>query len=252
MNAYLTISLPHPPKQLRPNRGGHWRAKMDPKRIAREEACSKATAALRHAGDALVPYTPVGYSVRWYYWGTLKPDSDNVLASCKAYLDGIATALGVNDRDLECGRIERTHDKRNNLEIIIKFKKDKTIMYKPIDIPLTQYCASNAAALHALVSSAPYGDQKAMTKALVLAELMQGRLGSFIDRTRLALGIRKAGAPEVEQTQFNEDSLRKALKYTEKIVDLFLEDGIPPEVEIGLDKVKMALDEILMTKGGEQ
>ena len=252
MNAYLTISLPHPPKQLRPNYRLVWQAKLKPKKEARELAIRAATKALRHAGDALVPYTPIGYSVRWYYWGTQKPDSDNVLASCKAYLDGIATALGVNDRDLECGRIERPHDKRNNLEIIIKFKKDKTIMYKPIDIPLTQYCASNAAALHTLVSSAPDGDQKAMTKALVLAEMMQGRLGSFIDRTRLVLGIRKAGAPEVEQTRFNEDALRKALKYTEKIDALFRENEMPPEAEIGLDKVKVALAEILMTKGGEQ
>lgn len=250
MNAYLTITLPHPPKQLRPNRGGHWRAKLDPKRIAREEACSKATAALRHAGDALVPYTPVGYSVRWYYWGTLKPDSDNVLASCKAYLDGIATALGVNDRDLECGRIERVHDKRNNLEIIIKLKKDQTIMYKPIDIPLTQYCASNAAALHDLVQRVNEYDPEAMKHALVLAELIQCRLGSFIDRTRLALGISKANASDAE-IEDSTELLREALGEIDVAAKVALETGASDAVRVSIEAAQLVLMDGIRQRGGE-
>ena len=250
MNAYMTITLPHPPKQLRPNYRLVWQAKLKPKKAARELAIRAATAALRHAGDALVPYTPVGYSVRWCYWGTQKPDSDNVLASCKAYLDGIATALGVNDRDLECGRIERTHDKRNNLEIIIKFKKDKTIMYKPIDIPLTQYCASNAAALHELVSNAPDGGTEAMKNALVLAELIQGRLGSFIDRTRLALGISKANASDAE-IEDSTELLREALSEIDVAAKAALETGASDAVRVSIEAAQLVLMDGIRQRGGE-
>ena len=36
-----------------------------------------------------------------------KPDADNCLAACKAYLDGVADALGINDKDLDVFGIYR-------------------------------------------------------------------------------------------------------------------------------------------------
>ena len=58
-----------------------------------------------------------------------------------------------------------------------------------IDVPLTKLCAANAATLALTVRRAEPGDTQAMLSALVIAETIQSRLSSFIDRTRLALGI---------------------------------------------------------------
>jgi hypothetical protein len=47
-------------------------------------------------------------SVTWYYKGII-PDFDNVVARLKPLIDGCAMAFGINDRDLELGRVRRVH-----------------------------------------------------------------------------------------------------------------------------------------------
>lgn len=37
------------------------------------------------------------------------PDADNVLARCKAFLDGVCDALGVDDGSLDCLGVRRVH-----------------------------------------------------------------------------------------------------------------------------------------------
>jgi hypothetical protein len=39
----------------------------------------------------------------------MKPDIDNVVARLKPLIDGCALAFGINDRDLELGRVRRVH-----------------------------------------------------------------------------------------------------------------------------------------------
>lgn len=46
--------------------------------------------------------------VTWYYKG-MKPDVDNVVARLKPLIDGCSMAFGINDRDLELGRVRRVH-----------------------------------------------------------------------------------------------------------------------------------------------
>ena len=46
--------------------------------------------------------------VTWYYKG-VQPDVDNVVARLKPLIDGCAMAFGINDRDLELGRVRRVH-----------------------------------------------------------------------------------------------------------------------------------------------
>lgn len=250
---YLTITLPHPPKALRPNYRLVWQAKLKPKAKARELAQSKAEEALLAAGDVTKHYTATEYSVRWYYWGVVTPDSDNVLASCKAYLDGIAAALGVNDRDLECGRIERVHDWRNDTEIIIKLTKKNDIMKKSIDIPLTQFCASNMAELHDLVREADDKDPATLMRALSLAEMTMGRLGSFIDRTRLALGIQQAKAEEKDEKEVESelDLLNEALLEVNSAMSAAGEAKAPDSVKMAIERAQYTLMDGIRQRGGE-
>lgn len=66
-------------------------------------------------------WRPIRYDVTWFYWGGTGPDADNALASCKAYLDGCADALGVNDRVLDCAGIHRVKDRQQDGTVLIRF-----------------------------------------------------------------------------------------------------------------------------------
>ena len=86
------IELPFPAKALWPNGRAHWAVK------ARETKKHRAWAYGATLQKRLPP-PPGRVNVRL----TMHPktahaiDADNAVASCKAYLDGIAQALGVND-----------------------------------------------------------------------------------------------------------------------------------------------------------
>lgn len=122
---HLVITLPHPPKVLMPNTPTVWQAKLRPKKQAREAAMLAAERALRSNRDILVGLVPVGYTLRWHYRRGVGPDADNALAACKAYLDGIAQVLGVNDRNLECRGISRVKGTTALVDIDIHYEKGK-------------------------------------------------------------------------------------------------------------------------------
>lgn len=122
-NAHITITLPHPPKVLSPNSRAVWQAKLAPRRKAREIAMSAALRALESAGRTLEGLEPAAYSIVWRYWHGVEPDADNSLASCKAYLDGIAQVLHVNDRTLTCRSIERIKDRRADMDIVLHYQR---------------------------------------------------------------------------------------------------------------------------------
>lgn len=90
----IAITLPWPPKELSPNSRTHWRKK------------APITKAYRAACWALCKQT--GVRVDWdgdiHVWVDYYPpdrrarDQDNMLSSSKALFDGLADALGVNDK----------------------------------------------------------------------------------------------------------------------------------------------------------
>lgn len=47
-------------------------------------------------------------AITWFYKG-VRPDVDGVVTRCKALIDGCCDAFGVNDRELELGRVRRVH-----------------------------------------------------------------------------------------------------------------------------------------------
>lgn len=87
------IILPWPDKRLSPNARMHWAKLADAKKRAKKDAHNLTLAAgiRKIAADALTA------RVSFYPPDRRPRDIDNALASCKAYFDGIALAIGVDD-----------------------------------------------------------------------------------------------------------------------------------------------------------
>lgn len=90
----IRIELPWPSNKLSPNARTHYAVKM------------KITAA--HKETAYMTAKPISFEriilpvrthvrIIFHAPDRRKRDLDNLLSSCKAYLDGIAIALGIND-----------------------------------------------------------------------------------------------------------------------------------------------------------
>lgn len=87
------IILPWPPKILGGNGRGHWAAKHKAVKAARAEA-AKATLA---AGCKLSNPVTVYLHVKFIPPGNYNYDDDNLIHRFKAYRDGIADALRLDD-----------------------------------------------------------------------------------------------------------------------------------------------------------
>lgn len=91
------LVLPWPDKDLSPNGRVHWARKAKASASARELSKVEAMASGWAAGHTL----PEGRLHLWidFYPPTRRmPDDDNMLARCKPYRDGIADALGIDDK----------------------------------------------------------------------------------------------------------------------------------------------------------
>ena len=92
----IAITLPWPANDLRPNARPHWAAKARAVKKARIEAAWSCKAAGIRKGDPDIPqalrvtavFSPPTSHAR---------DDDNMLSACKAYFDGIADFIGVDD-----------------------------------------------------------------------------------------------------------------------------------------------------------
>ncbi len=94
----MNIILPYPDKALSPNSRCHWSQRAKAAKKARSDAFYIA----REAGMDVATFA--GYDGKLHLWidyyAKTKnyPDADNCLSATKAFIDGIADALGVNDR----------------------------------------------------------------------------------------------------------------------------------------------------------
>lgn len=92
----MKITLPWLDPKLSPNARVHWAVLSHAKKKARRDAAFAAMEALqgrKFAGGAVIPF-----KVTFCPPDARHRDDDNMVASFKAYRDGIADALGVNDR----------------------------------------------------------------------------------------------------------------------------------------------------------
>jgi len=112
----MTITLPLPDRKLSPNARVHWRKKCPITKRHRALAWAATREAL---GGGLPRFA--GYSLAFYYGDACRRDDDNAEASCKAYRDGIAQALGIDDHELpKVGLSFFTIDRENpRLEITL-------------------------------------------------------------------------------------------------------------------------------------
>lgn len=108
----MTVELPIPAKPLRPNSRPHWAQRAKAVKYARMLAKARTLAeGLRESGWTHYRIT--------YFWPTPRRrwDDDNCIAACKAYLDGICSALGIDDRRLRFAGLEHEREKRARVQI---------------------------------------------------------------------------------------------------------------------------------------
>ena len=123
---YLTLEFPIPSKELRrlsPNGGTRWQVLAGTKRTWRGRAKKKAELALRalESEDEII-FT--GYDIIRFKSRNSVTDQDNLLASLKCVLDGIAEGLGVNDSTLNAGSISFAIDPENpRITIFVFYEK---------------------------------------------------------------------------------------------------------------------------------
>lgn len=91
----MKIELPYPPKELSPNATLHWAKKMKFKKSYRQTCWALALSQKLTAppGDG-----KIDIHITFYPPDRRHRDADNMVASIKAGLDGVADALKVNDK----------------------------------------------------------------------------------------------------------------------------------------------------------
>lgn len=93
----MIVALPFPHKLLWPNGSeGNRHARGREKTKAKQWGWTAVKGS--HCMEALSAPIPVALTIYPKRFGSV-PDADNCVAAIKHYLDGIAQALGVNDRD---------------------------------------------------------------------------------------------------------------------------------------------------------
>lgn len=96
----MTITLPWPDKRLSPNARQHWAQLAKVKADARTEAAwtVKAQMPLQARRTVAEGEGRIPLRIAFYPPDNRRRDDDNMVGSFKAYRDGIADALGVDDR----------------------------------------------------------------------------------------------------------------------------------------------------------
>lgn len=124
----LTICLPMPSRKISPNgqRGQSKSAAIMKSRLVKKHRYHAFLATKSALAAMGCPPAFRGYSLAFFFKTAAYRDDDNADASCKAYRDGMADALGVDDRtlrkchlsthakDAACPRVEITlHPKKS-------------------------------------------------------------------------------------------------------------------------------------------
>ncbi len=119
----MKLVLPFPDKRLSPNARLHWRQKADAAKRARWDASyavlEAAKGSLSETRRALVDMTRIPLTVCFYPPVRRHRDDDNMVGAFKSYRDGIADALGVNDRRFQPHYIFADPEKPGRVEVEI-------------------------------------------------------------------------------------------------------------------------------------
>jgi crossover junction endodeoxyribonuclease RusA len=118
----MIIELPFPSSELMPNRknGRHWGATKDVK----DSAISKGFYLTKAAAAGIkFRQDKIALTITFVQSDKRHRDLDNLLASSKAYLDGVARALGIDDKNFEPIIIKRGYNKLQSATVI-ELKQD--------------------------------------------------------------------------------------------------------------------------------
>jgi crossover junction endodeoxyribonuclease RusA len=109
------IELPFPNKVLWPNGRAHWGTKAREFRKHKQWAYHAALA----AGVDAMPFGPFVWSATFYPKTRHTIDDDNARASLKAYQDGLALALAVDDKLFPAPTIHFAESIKNGKVVIV-------------------------------------------------------------------------------------------------------------------------------------
>jgi len=106
----LPLIIPYPPVLLSPNQRPHWAQKSRAKATYRFACRVLVEEQLRWLGqdperELMLRSPRLLFEVCAYRAGRT-PDKDNLIASLKSGLDGVADALGVDDERFDTGRVQ--------------------------------------------------------------------------------------------------------------------------------------------------
>lgn len=125
----LVVTLPHGPKVLSAN--------------ASVPKTARGVMALTLKALDGRTLKPNRYVIRWFYKFGEAPDDDNTTARCKAYLDGAASALKVNDRELRLCGVDRIKDRVRFREVELVFWREEGCVSLFPGIPAAVFWAAS-------------------------------------------------------------------------------------------------------------
>ena len=109
-----TITLPWPPQTLNANARVHWRKQAASTKLARWQAAMLAREAkLPMAPESVLKFT-------YHPPDNRRRDAQNLPGMLKAYIDGIADHMGVDDHGFECRFPSRFAEVRKGGEIVVE------------------------------------------------------------------------------------------------------------------------------------
>ena len=132
----ITLSLPH--RDISPNSRKHWRSKAGKTKEHRARAKHATRYTLGYVHGDISPIFST-YSLAFYLPDKLKRDDDNLASSCKAYRDGIADALGIDDHNLRMDSAPTMQLDRDNPRVEFTLKSSKSCRLEPINQLIEQW-----------------------------------------------------------------------------------------------------------------
>lgn len=114
----MIIELPLPDMRLSPNRknGTHWRTTQKHKKAAKQLGYDAALLAAQ--GEKLQTDIDYKVSINFYIPTKRRVDTDNLLSAQKGVIDGIALALGIDDKQFNPYVLTRIYRKGNGGTVI--------------------------------------------------------------------------------------------------------------------------------------
>jgi crossover junction endodeoxyribonuclease RusA len=124
----IRIDLPFPDSDLSPNARKHWTAKQEPKKAARDTGFYLALPFRLDHDEGISHGEDIELQVNILPPDRRKHDIDNVLAAMKPYLDGVCTALEIDDAQFQPIVLYRHKYKKNHKDggvvIVLTWKVD--------------------------------------------------------------------------------------------------------------------------------